>query len=136
MTTLPVTGGCVCGAIRYECSQAPIAMLNCHCLDCQRSSGAPFASGFIVTESDLHITGTPKTFSVRTDNGSTVTRSFCAECGTPLFTRGENNPQFISVRFTTLDNTVEFQPMLDIWTASAQPWTCLNQDIPHYPQSP
>ena len=46
--TAPFSGGCACGSIRYVCSREPVAMLNCHCLDCQRSSGAPFASGFIV----------------------------------------------------------------------------------------
>jgi hypothetical protein len=44
----PLFGGCACGSIRYVCARAPVAMLNCHCRDCQRSSGAPFASGFIV----------------------------------------------------------------------------------------
>jgi len=63
--TAPFSGGCACGSIRYVCSRRPVAMLNCHCLDCQRSSGAPFASGFIVRVSEIAITGTPKTYSVR-----------------------------------------------------------------------
>jgi hypothetical protein len=134
--TIPFTGGCTCGSIRYVCSVSPVAMLNCHCLDCQRSSGAPFASGFIVAASGVEITGTPKTYSVLAGSGSIATRSFCPQCGSPLFTSGDANPGFMSVRFTTLDNASEFQPMLDIWTASAQPWACLNQSIPHYPQLP
>ncbi|WP_425226138.1 GFA family protein [Pseudomonas sp.] len=134
--TAPFSGGCTCGSIRYVCSRTPLAMLNCHCLDCQRSSGAPFASGFIVAESDMEITGTPKTYSVHAGSGAVATRSFCPQCGSPLFTRGDANPGFMSVRFPTLDNASEFQPMLDIWTASAQPWVCLSQAIPHYPQLP
>jgi len=59
--TISFSGGCACGSIGYVCSRAPVATLNCHCLDCQRSSGAPFASGFIVRVSDVTITGTPKT---------------------------------------------------------------------------
>ena len=62
--------------------------------------------------------------------------SFCSDCGSPLFTRGETAPEVMSIRFPTLDNPSEFQPMLDIWTSSAQPWVCLSQAIPHYPQSP
>ncbi|RUL63105.1 hypothetical protein EKH79_11870 [Dyella dinghuensis] len=134
--TTPFSGGCACGAIRYVCSRSPVAMLNCHCLDCQRSSGAPFASGFIVADSGIEITGAPKTYSVHAGSGAVATRSFCRECGSPLFTRGDANPGFMSVRFPTLDNASEFQPLLDIWTASAQPWVCLNQAIPHYPQLP
>lgn len=134
--TAPFSGGCTCGSVRYVCSRTPIAMLNCHCLDCQRSSGAPFASGFIIATSDIEITSTPKTYSVRTGSGGVATRSFCSQCGSPLFTHGTVNPGFMSVRFPTLDNTLEFQPLLDIWTDSAQPWICLSQAIPQYPQLP
>ena len=133
--TAPFSGGCACGSIRYVCASAPIAMLNCHCRDCQRSSGAPFASGVIVLVSDTAITGTPKTYSVRAGSGSLATRSFCYNCGAPLFTHGEAAPEFMSIRFTSLDNQSEFQPMLDIWTSTAQSWVCLSQEIPHYPQS-
>lgn len=134
--TTPFSGGCACGSIRYVCSRTPMAMLNCHCLDCQRSSGAPFASGFIVAAPDIEITGAPKTHSVLAGSGGVATRSFCAQCGSPLFTYSTVNPGFLSVRFPTLDNTTEFQPLLDIWTASAQPWVCLSQAIPQYPQLP
>ena len=134
--TAPFSGGCACGSIRYVCARSPVAMLNCHCRDCQRSSGAPFASGVVVLVSDTTITGTPKTYSVRAGSGSLAIRSFCFECGAPLFARGEAAPGVMSIRFSTLDNQSEFQPMLDIWTSSAQPWVCLAQAIPHYPQSP
>ena len=134
--TAPFFGGCACGAIRYACSRAPVAMLNGHCLDCQRSSGAPFASGFIVAEADLQVRGMPKTYSVRASSGALATRSFCPQCGSPLFTRGEANPAFLSVRFPSLDDASAFQPMLDIWTARAQPWVCFSQALPHYPQTP
>jgi hypothetical protein len=134
--TAPFSGGCACGAIRYVCARAPVAMLSCHCRDCQLSSGAPFASGVIVLVSDTQITGTPKTYSVRAGSGSLATRSFCRDCGTPLFAHSETAPGAMSIRFPTLDNHSEFQPMLEIWTSSAQPWVCLSQAIPHYPQSP
>jgi hypothetical protein len=130
------SGGCACGSIRYVCARAPIAMLNCHCRDCQHSSGAPFASGVVVSTSDVEITGTPKTYSVRGSSGSLTTRSFCPECGSPLFTLGEAASDHMSIRFSSLDDQSAFQPMLDIWTSSAQPWTCLSPAIPHYPQSP
>lgn len=132
----PFSGGCACGSIRYVCARAPLAMLNCHCRDCQRSSGAPFASGVVVQVSEIEVAGTPRTHSVRGGSGSRVTRSFCPECGTPLFTRSEANQAVVSIRFSTLDIPSEFEPMLDIWTSSAQPWVCLSPAIPHYPQSP
>lgn len=134
--TGPFSGGCACGSIRYVCSRAPIAMLSCHCLDCQRSSGAPFASGVVVASQALEVTGVPKTYVVRAASGSDSTRSFCPECGTPLFTSGDAHPEFVSIRFPTLDSTAEFRPVLDIWASSAQPWVCSNPEIPQYAQSP
>jgi hypothetical protein len=134
--TASITGSCACGAICYECKEQPIAMLNCHCQDCQRSSGAPFASGIVVAVSATEITGNPKTYIVHGNTGGVTTRSFCADCGTPLFTCGEAVPDLMSIRFPTLDNQSWFKPMLDIWTSRAQPWVCLSQEIPHFPESP
>lgn len=130
------SGHCACGSIRYTCTSAPVAMLNCHCRDCQLSSGSPFASGVIVMSADLLVSGTPRTYSVRASSGTQSTRSFCPGCGTPLFTSSEGNAQFTSIRFPTLDDTSAFAPMLDIWTSSAQPWACLDEKIPHFRESP
>jgi hypothetical protein len=111
-------------------------MVNCHCKDCQVASGAPFASGIIVMTADLQIRGTPKTSAVRASSGGLTIRSFCADCGTPLFTQSESYPQVTSIRFPSLDDNSSFKPMLDIYTASAQKWTCLDQTIPHFLQTP
>ena len=111
-------------------------MLNCHGQDCQRSSGAPFASGIVVAVLATEITGTPKTHVVRGSTGGATARSFCADCGTPLFTRGEAVPEFMSIRFPTLDDPSGFKPMLDIWTSRSPTWVCLDPEIPHFPESP
>ena len=131
-----ISGGCACGAIRYTCQSKPIAMLNCHCKDCQQSSGAPFASGFVVASADLKVTGAPTAYSVRASSGSLAARSFCSICGTPLFTVGELRPEFTSIRFPTMDDASAFKPVLDIWTESAQNWTRFDQSIPQFQQSP
>ena len=133
---LTLSGQCACGSVRYRCASAPIAMLNCHCRDCQLSSGAPFASGVVVYSADLHVAGTPGTHQVHGSSGMTTTRSFCGACGTPLFTRSESTSQFTSIRFPTLDDASAFAPMLDIWTSRAQPWVCLDDRIPHFAESP
>jgi hypothetical protein len=113
-----------------------MAMLNCHCRDCQRSSGAPFASGVVVATADLQVSGTPTTYSVRASSGKPAQRGFCAACGTPLFSTSENNPQYTSIRFPSLDDASAFAPMLDIWTSRAQPWVCLDGKLPHFAESP
>ena len=134
--TLPLTGGCACGAIRYTCAREPIASLNCHCRDCQVSSGAPFASGIVVMKADLQVTGHPTSFAVTASSGGLATRDFCGHCGTPLFTYNEKNADFVSIRFPTLDDAASFRPQIDIWTASAAARVCLDEAIPHFLQSP
>lgn len=111
-------------------------MLNCHCHDCQRSSGAPFASGVVANTADLEVSGTPRTYAVRASSGQLATRSFCADCGTPLFTHSEANPQFTSIRFPSLDDASTFAPMLDIWTSRAPAWVCLDGKIPQFAEWP
>lgn len=111
-------------------------MLNCHCRDCQLASGAPFASGVVVMSADLVVHGNPAGYSVVASSGLQTTRGFCANCGTPLFTRSEVNPQFTSIRFSTLDASAGFAPLVDIWTSSAQPWVCLDEKLPHFERSP
>ena len=111
-------------------------MVNCHCRDCQISSGAPFASGVIVKTADLEIYGKPGTYAVPASSGGLTTRSFCPDCGTPLFTQSSTYPQVTSIRFPSLDDTSDLKPTLDIYAANAQRWVCLDQAIPHFPQSP
>lgn len=133
---IPFSGGCACRAIRYRGMREPVAMINCHCRDCQLSSGAPFASGIVVKTADLEIFGTPRKYAVRASSGALTMRSFCPDCGTPLFTQSEAYSQVTSIRFPTLDDASDFKPMADIYTASAQQWVCLDPAIPHFPQSP
>ncbi len=131
-----ITGGCACGAIRYTCGGTPVAMLSCHCRDCQRFSGAAFASGIVVHVADIVVTGEPATFVVTADSGGATTRSFCGTCGSQLFTRGELVPHLMSIRFASLDDPSGFKPAVDIWTSSAQPWVSLDPEIPHVSRSP
>lgn len=111
-------------------------MLNYHCKDCQISSGAPFASCVVVKTTDLEIKGTMKTHAVNASSGGLSTRSFCPDCGTPLFTHSETYSQVTSIRFPKLDDISGFKPMLDIYTTGAQEWVYLDETIPHFPQSP
>ena len=66
---LPITGGCICKSIRYECSVAPLGMGNCHCRDCQYSSGTGYSSVFAVPASAVKITGKPKYYESFSDTG-------------------------------------------------------------------
>src|SRR6516164_854092 len=111
------TGGCACGAIRYECSAAPVLALNCHCRDCQRATGTGYAfilrvlaTAFRVTKAD------PRFYMVTADSGNTVSRGFCSECGSPLFSRLSAMPEIVGVRAGGLDDQSWHHPAADIFT--------------------
>ena len=76
---VPFFGGCACGAVRYECSAAPVAMVNCHCRDCQRAGGTGFSSTGIVSANSFRLLrGEPKRYSITADSGHTAHRAFAA----------------------------------------------------------
>src|ERR1700675_1366739 len=86
------SGKCLCGAIQYACTAEPAFSGNCHCKDCQRSSGGPFIPAMLFPASAVTISGTPKYFKLTADSGKFIERGFCGECGSQLFTRLEALP--------------------------------------------
>ena len=129
------TGGCLCGSVRYQCSAEPIAMGNCHCRDCQRVTGSGYASGILVPRSAVTITGNVKYYEVSADSGSTVGRGFCPNCGSRLFSKPPN-PELMGIMAGSLDDPSYFQPTMDIYTDSAQPWDYMNPDLPKFGKMP
>src|SRR5438477_11695732 len=82
----PFTGGCACGAIRYEVSAEPIMMFNCHCRDCQRTTGGAFTPVVYVPAKAFKITkGSPRYYSTPSEMGGGNKRGFCRECGSRAF---------------------------------------------------
>jgi len=80
-----LSGGCACGAIRYETDADPVVMLNCHCSDCRKASGSAYAAIVVVPKNSLQITGEVRFHDVLGGSGKTVGRGFCANCGSPVF---------------------------------------------------
>lgn len=133
---LPITGGCLCGAVRYEISAQPVGGFNCHCRTCQKAVGAPYFAGMFVLASTLTITGNYKEYATIAASGNTVYRAFCPECGTSLFGR---NSAFVKIRpvaAATLDDPSIFKPQKDIWVADAQPWDIMHPDLPKFDGNP
>jgi hypothetical protein len=131
----PFTGGCLCGAIRYECSAEPIVMGNCHCRDCQRSTGTAFAAALLVPRNVVTITGEVRYYDAIGDSGGIVGRGFCPICGSRLFSRPPI-PELMGIMAGSLDDPSWFQPRMDCYAASAQPWDYMNPDLPKFDKLP
>src|SRR5208282_1265612 len=67
----PFAGGCLCRAVRYEVSAEPLAVMNCHCRDCQYSSGGAYTTAVVVPKAAFRLTkGSPKRFASKGDSGA------------------------------------------------------------------
>ena len=132
----PFTGGCVCGAIRYECSAEPVMMAQCHCRDCQKVTGGAFVPALAVPTASVKITGQPKYYETKGDSGQTVSREFCSNCGARLFGKPQVMQQFTVIFAGSLDDPSWFRPGMDIYTSSAQPWDHMNPNLPKFPKMP
>lgn len=130
---VPFTGGCACGAIRYECSAQPLRMVNCHCRDCQVAGGSAFSPTVVMASDAVKITkGQPAYFEKVAESGNVARRAFCRECGTPLFASSSGRAEFLGVRAASLDDPGWFRPEANVWAASAQPWDHLDPGIPKF----
>jgi hypothetical protein len=131
------TGGCACGAIRYECTGEPLFSLNCHCRDCQRETGSAYAPILGVLRATFTITqGSPQYFELVADSGHRTKRAFCTKCGARLFGEPGVAPDVVTIRVGSLDDPSGFQPGINIYTASAQPWDYMSPDLPTAAKDP
>ncbi len=122
-------GGCLCGAVRYEVDQPPLAEAVCHCKNCQRQSGSAFSVLQVVRAKSFKLTGVePKCYLDRGDSGNEVQRHFCGTCGSPVYTSQPAAPKLLFVKAGTLDDTSALAPQTHVWCSSAWPWTSIPPD--------
>ena len=136
MTTKSIfTGGCQCGAVRYEFTAAPaeLMMFKCHCRDCQRVSGGPYAPVVYIpaTAGTLSIVrGRVKHHFTPSETSGQHKRGFCADCGSRL--TGGESAHGIGVTASSLDDPALFQPAAETWLCDAQPWDPLLPGLPRF----
>jgi hypothetical protein len=133
---MTITGGCLCGAVRYTSSSAPIIARVCWCRDCQYfAAGAGTVNAVFRVES-FEVTGQTRAYASSADSGNRMRRRFCPVCGTPMFSEAETRPELIIARAGTLDDPELIAPSATIWTASAPKWACIAQDLPRFDGQP
>ena len=117
-----LSGGCACGAVRYESSAEIEFSFNCHCRKCQRATGTGHASAFALPAGEVKIHGEIKEFAAPSDNGATTYAGFCPLCGSPVCSRTERFPERIYLHVATLDDPSGFTPQFVVYEEMAHPW--------------
>jgi hypothetical protein len=130
------SGGCACGAVRYECTMEPLVSWTCHCRDCQRASGSAYCPVIYLPQTALTITGESKYYEAQAASGRRISRGFCPECGSPVFVKPAVWPDTIGVWAGSLDDPSWYRPQAAIWVASAQPWDVQSPTSRQFRQGP
>jgi len=128
-----ITGGCLCGAVRYRCRGEPQSMGLCQCERCQRQSGSAFLIAVVFPKDAVSIEGTaPHVYSVVDSSGSALDRHFCPTCGSAVMITLDRYPEIRSMMGGTLDDKTKLKPTFSLWCASAQPWLELPDSIERF----
>ena len=117
------SGGCSCGAVRYEATGEPLRVSVCHCKECQRRTGSAFGISCYFPEKSVKILqGTLKSYQRLSDEGRWFKTQFCDVCGSTVLWHLEVLPEAIGIAGGTLDVTDWLNPRLHVWASSAQKW--------------
>ncbi len=133
----PFSGGCLCKAVRYEVSMEPMAVMNCHCRDCQYASGGGFTTAVVVMKDAFTLTqGAPKGHTVTGDSGGQVTRYFCGDCGSPVYSTPDGGRPLTVVKAGSLDDPSWLKLGGALYTKSAQPWSHIDENLMRFETMP
>jgi hypothetical protein len=127
--SVTVEGGCLCGAVRWRASGIPRGLTICHCASCRRASGAPMVAwtGF-AADSFTFTRGAPAIYS----SSPGVERGFCAQCGTQLTYRRQDDPGNVDVTTAGMDDPEAIPPQDHTWVQSRLSWVKLGDELPAY----
>jgi hypothetical protein len=127
--SLPIEGGCQCGALRYQVTAPPLMIYACHCTGCQRIAGSAFGLSATIGEASFEfVKGEPRTVDWSSEAGNQRFGYFCDGCGCRIAHGQTPSNGILSLRAGTFDDTSWAAPMGHTWTRSAQPWFKFDPD--------
>jgi hypothetical protein len=129
---MEIAGGCLCGGTRYVLKSRPLVVVDCHCIDCQKSAGAPYLSWGTTPRKDFVMTQG----EVRKIPHENRIRSFAACCGTHLFFEDSADSDNIDVTIASLDDPTAFPPQKTIWLEDKLPWVVIDESLPSFQKTP
>jgi hypothetical protein len=137
LPAFPVEGGCQCGAVRYRLTAPPLSVYNCHCRDCQRTSGATHEMSMpLRRETLVHLSGELGSFDKVAASGRVVRLYRCAICGTKVWNEPLSAPGLLIGKPGTLDDMSWARPVGNIWTDSRAPWVEIDETLVNFAGQP
>ena len=135
MPELPLTGGCLCGAVRFEVTEPLVSSGYCHCTRCQRRTGTAASPGARIAPGSLRVlAGEEHIRAYEPADG--FAKVFCTACGSSLWSRSQEDPEVVSIRLGAFDDDPGIRPTYRQFVAYAAPWEPIPDDgLERFPES-
>jgi hypothetical protein len=131
-----ITGGCLCGALRYEAQGEPLYAGHCYCTDCQKVSGSAFIPFMGFSAGALKFSGASKPFVCKAFNGGDATRNFCPICNSLVFGGVVGESDSFTIYAGSLDDKSRFHPQIAIFARSRPAWAPLPEGLTVFQEMP
>lgn len=129
-------GRCLCGKNSFSVQGDPMMVVNCHCLDCQKSAGAGHVTMGIFQKNTVTRSGETSSFMNLADTGAEVTREFCPNCGGRLYAGNTNMPDIVAIPLAAFDDSSSLAPGVSVYSIRLQTWDHLAEGIPAFEKLP
>jgi hypothetical protein len=131
----PLTGGCLCGGVRFEVDEPLLWASYCHCTRCQRRTGTAASAQARVAPGSLQIVAGEELIRIYSPP-SGFEKAFCSACGSALFSRDRDDHETISIRLGAFDGDPGVRPSYRQFVAYAAPWEPIPDDgLPRFPET-
>ena len=131
-----ITGGCLCGALRYRVEGEPKLQGLCHCRNCQRLGGGGHVGWLCFDEAAVTIEGPTRPYATTGGSGALATRFSCPTCHAIVYGTAEVMPGLTNVYAGSLDDTARFKPTMAIFTRSRPAWDDSSRGLECYETVP
>ena len=130
------SGGCLCSAVRYQSSVGPQVVGHCHCVDCRKSSGTGHGTHVVIPEEAFTVSGEVKFYDRPADSGNIVSRGFCPNCGSAVYSTNSGMPGVVFPRASSLDDPEIAKPQMVVFVSRAPSWDHVDPELPAFPTMP
>ena len=124
-----LTGGCICGQVKYQITDKPLFTQACHCKDCKVLTGSSYVVNSSILENTLIVEGEVSSTELKAGSGASYKTYFCTKCGNYVYADYDSAVGRLTVRTKTLDNSEKFPPQVHIFTKDKDPWLNLSEDV-------
>jgi hypothetical protein len=131
----PLTGGCLCGGVRFELTEPPVSASYCHCTRCQKRTGTAASPQARIVPGSINVSGDDLVRAYEPPDG--FPKAFCSACGSALWSINPGTGEIASIRMSLFDDDPGVRPSYRQFTAYAAEWESIPDDgLPRYPERP